>query len=137
MECGSGPEENNLERCARRDRNGATYTRRKLFPDALRSLHAFQKAYMRALAELGKGQYRSADVAQLLGTGTDGTAAARAALIRKGMVYAPAHGDVCFTVPLFDEFMRRVIQDFVPRAPLSPSARDTASFTSINEQPLD
>jgi hypothetical protein len=28
-------------------------------------------------------------------------------LIKKGMVYAPEHGQIAFTVPLFDEFMRR------------------------------
>jgi hypothetical protein len=30
-------------------------------------------------------------------------------LIRKGMIYSPAHGDTAFTVPLFDEFLRRVL----------------------------
>jgi hypothetical protein len=33
----------------------------------------------------------------------------RATLIAKGMVYSPAHGDTGFTVPLFDQFMRRVM----------------------------
>jgi hypothetical protein len=33
----------------------------------------------------------------------------RATLISKGMVYSPAHGDTGFTVPLFDQFMRRVM----------------------------
>lgn len=28
-------------------------------------------------------------------------------LIKKGMVYAPEHGQIAFTVPLFDEFMQR------------------------------
>jgi hypothetical protein len=28
------------------------------------------------------------------------------------MIYAPSLGDVCFTVPLFDEFMKRIIPDF-------------------------
>ena len=31
----------------------------------------------------------------------------RAALIAKGMAHSPAHGDIAFTVPLFDGFMRR------------------------------
>ena len=31
----------------------------------------------------------------------------RSKLIAKGMVYAPAHGDTAFTVPLFDAFMKR------------------------------
>lgn len=28
-----------------------------------------------------------------------------------GEVYSPAHGDMAFTVPLFDEFMRRAIPE--------------------------
>ncbi|AXQ47796.1 ATP-binding protein [Pseudomonas vlassakiae] len=33
----------------------------------------------------------------------------RSALIEKGMIYSPNHGDTAFTVPLFDEFMRRIM----------------------------
>lgn len=36
----------------------------------------------------------------------------RAKLIRKGMIYSPAHGDLAFTVPLFDEFMIRQMPTF-------------------------
>ena len=32
-------------------------------------------------------------------------------LIKKGMVYSAAHGDMAFTVPLFDEFMIRAIPE--------------------------
>lgn len=35
--------------------------------------------------------------------------ALRNGLIAKGMIYSPAHGDTAFTVPLFDEFLRRTI----------------------------
>ena len=38
----------------------------------------------------------------------------RASLIKKGMVYSPSHGDMAFTVPLFDEFMRRAMPKFEP-----------------------
>ena len=31
----------------------------------------------------------------------------RASLISKGMIYSPAHGDTGFTVPLFDQYLRR------------------------------
>jgi hypothetical protein len=27
------------------------------------------------------------------------------------MVWSPSHGDTAFTVPLFDEFMRRIMPD--------------------------
>ena len=33
----------------------------------------------------------------------------RNTLIAKGMLYSPAHGDTAFTVPLFDDFLQRVI----------------------------
>jgi hypothetical protein len=32
------------------------------------------------------------------------------------MIYSPAHGDMAFTVPLFDEFMCRAIPEFHPKA---------------------
>ena len=42
----------------------------------------------------------------------------RAKLIKKGMIYSPAHGDMAFTVPLFDEFMvRAILQRFRHRQP--------------------
>jgi hypothetical protein len=27
------------------------------------------------------------------------------------MIYSPAHGDMAFTVPLFDEFMKRAVSE--------------------------
>jgi hypothetical protein len=30
----------------------------------------------------------------------------------KGMIYSPAHGDIAFTVPLFEEFLLREITIF-------------------------
>ena len=66
-----------------------------------------EKAYLRAMAELGAGPYRSGDVANRLGRTVTAVAPTRAALIAKGMAYSPAHGDIAFTVPLFDGFMRR------------------------------
>lgn len=36
----------------------------------------------------------------------------QAKLIKKGMIYSPVHGDMAFTVPLFDQFMRRVMPSF-------------------------
>jgi hypothetical protein len=36
----------------------------------------------------------------------------RSSLIAKGMIWAPAHGDTAFTVPLFDEFLKRQMPEF-------------------------
>lgn len=68
-----------------------------------------EKSYMRALAELGSGAQRSGEIAEKLGVTVNTVAPLRGSLIKKGMIYSPAHGDTAFTVPLFDEFMRRVM----------------------------
>jgi hypothetical protein len=68
-----------------------------------------EKRYMRAMAELGAGPHRSGDVAELLHRKVTAVAPTRSALIVKGMIYAPSHGDTAFTVPLFDGFMKRVM----------------------------
>ena len=69
-----------------------------------------EKKYMRAMAELGPGPHRSGDVADLLGKKVTAAAPTRNALIAKGMIYSPAHGDTAFTVPLFDGFMKRIMR---------------------------
>jgi hypothetical protein len=69
-----------------------------------------EKVYMRAMAELGSGPHRSGDIADRLGRKVTAVGPIRNALIAKGMIYSPAHGDTAFTVPLFDEFMRRIMQ---------------------------
>jgi hypothetical protein len=66
-----------------------------------------EKSYLAAMAELGEGPHRSGDIAAQLGVKVESVAPRRSALIQKGMVFSPAHGDTAFTVPLFDEFLRR------------------------------
>ncbi len=68
-----------------------------------------EKRYMRAMAELGAGPHRSADIAELLGKQATQLAPIRNSLIRKGMLHSPAHGDTAFTVPMFDSFMKRIM----------------------------
>lgn len=70
-----------------------------------------EKKFLRAMAELGPGPHRTGDIAQVLGVEVTGLGPVRARLIKKGMIYSPAHGDMAFTVPLFDEFMIRAIPD--------------------------
>ncbi len=71
-----------------------------------------EKRYLRAMAELGPGPHRSGDIANKLGREVTNLGPIRAKLISKGMVWSPTHGDTAFTVPLFDQFMRRVMPDF-------------------------
>ena len=68
-----------------------------------------EKDYLRAMAELGPGPHRSGDIATVLKKPTNSLGPLRASLIIKGMIWSPNHGDTAFTVPLFDEFMKRII----------------------------
>ncbi len=69
-----------------------------------------EKDYMRAMALLGPGPHRSGEIAEKLTATVRTVAPVRSSLINKGMVYSPAHGDTGFTVPLFDEYVRRVMK---------------------------
>lgn len=73
-----------------------------------------EKNFLRAMAELGPGAHRTGDIANVLGVKVTNLGPVRARLIKKGMVYSPAHGDMAFTVPLFDEFMIRAMPRFAP-----------------------
>jgi hypothetical protein len=68
-----------------------------------------EKRYLRAMAELGPGAHRSGDIASLLEKSVTSLATLRQSLITKGMIWSPSHGDTAFTVPLFDEFMKRIM----------------------------
>jgi len=74
-----------------------------------------EKDYLRAMAYLGAGPCRTGDIADTLGEKITTLGPVRANLIKKGMIFSPAHGDMAFTVPLFDEFMCRAIPDFYPK----------------------
>jgi GTPase SAR1 family protein len=66
-----------------------------------------ERDYVIAMARLGPGPYRSADVADALGEKLTTLGPRRAQIISKGMIYSPAHGDIAFTVPMFDEYVKR------------------------------
>ncbi len=67
---------------------------------------------VRAMAELGQDAHRTGDIAEILKVKVTSLGPVRAKLINKGMIYSPQHGEMAFTVPLFDEFMRRAIVNF-------------------------
>lgn len=71
-----------------------------------------EKNFLRAIAELGPGAHRTGDIAEILKVKVTSLGPVRAKLINKGMIYSPAHGDMDFTVPLFDDFMIRAIPAF-------------------------
>lgn len=68
-----------------------------------------EKKYLRAMAELGPGPHRSGDIAACFDVKVSSLAPTRSSLIEKGMVWSPNHGDTAFTVPTFDEFMKRIM----------------------------
>ena len=68
-----------------------------------------EKKYIRAMAVLGPGPHRSGDIAAVLDRNVTSLAPIRNQLIAKGMIWSPNHGDTAFTVPLFDEFMHRIM----------------------------
>jgi hypothetical protein len=68
-----------------------------------------EKKYLRAMAELGPGPHRSGAIADCLQRDVTSLGVMRNKIIAKGMIFSPNHGDTAFTVPLFDEYMRRIM----------------------------
>ena len=67
-----------------------------------------ERRYLRAMAELGPGPYRVGGVAQKMGSTTTALSTLRQSLLEKGLIYATEdYGYVEYTIPRFDEFMRR------------------------------
>jgi len=68
-----------------------------------------EKRFLRAMSDLGGGPHRSGDIADRLKRPVSSLGPVRSSLIAKGMIWSPGHGDTAFTVPLFDEFMKRIM----------------------------
>lgn len=68
-----------------------------------------EQEYLRAMASLEAGPHGSSDIAKAMGKEVRQTGALRNGLIKKGMVYSPAYGLTAFTVPMFDQYLRRVM----------------------------
>ena len=68
-----------------------------------------ERRFLRSMASLGAGPARSSDIADALGMTANSLGPVRSKLIKKGMIYSPAYGDLAFTVPLFDQFMLRAM----------------------------
>lgn len=68
-----------------------------------------EKSYLRAMATIGQGPYRSSDVAETFGKKLSRFGPIRASLLKKGMIYSPSYGEIDFTVPLFNQFILRAM----------------------------
>lgn len=66
-----------------------------------------EREYVIAMAKIGSGPYRSSDVADALGETSQSLGPRRSKIISKGMIYSPSHGDIAFTVPMFNEYLIR------------------------------
>jgi hypothetical protein len=80
---------------------------KSFFRVRLDRLTGTEKQYLAAMADLGPGVHKSADIAAKYGAKMDSVSPIRSALIGKGMIYGPDRGQTAFTVPLFDDFLRR------------------------------
>ena len=63
---------------------------------------------------MARNRYKSyaSGIADIMAGTSHSLGTPRANLIKKGMIYSPSHGYMAFTVPLFDEFMRRAMAEF-------------------------
>ncbi|CAN5731467.1 hypothetical protein BH24ACT4_BH24ACT4_26780 [soil metagenome] len=69
-----------------------------------------ERDYLMAMTSLGgPGPYRSGEVSAALGKKTTQTGPVRDSLIKRGLCYSPRHGELAFTVPMFDQFVRRAL----------------------------
>ena len=66
-----------------------------------------ERRYLTALAATGVDQPRSGQVAAIMGSTASGVSDVRDSAMKKGLIWAPEHGRVAFTVPGMDEFIRR------------------------------
>jgi hypothetical protein len=85
---------------------------RSFFRTRLERSTPAERDYLRAMAELGPGPHKSGDIAHVLGRRTGEVGPRRGKLIEKGMIYAPSYGETAFTVPLFDEYLRRTMPNW-------------------------
>ena len=70
-----------------------------------------ERKYIVAMAHLGPGPHLSGDIAKAYRAKVSTVAPLRSNLIAKGMIWSPSYGNTDFTVPLFDEFIRREFPD--------------------------
>ena len=72
-----------------------------------------ERAYLRAMADLGSSPQAAGEVAALLDRTSQQCGPTRARLIEKGLLYTPSYGYAAFTVPQFDRYLKRKIPELV------------------------
>jgi type II secretory pathway predicted ATPase ExeA len=77
------------------------------FPSRWHRATERERRYMTAIARSGEQQPRSSQVAQLMGSTATAVSDVRDSALKKGLIWAPEHGRVAFTVPHMADFIRR------------------------------
>ena len=85
------------------------YLDQNFFSQRLGKLPPGERRYMAAIASLGDGPQRSAEVAAALGKQPHEVSVLRDRLIKASLLYSPARGQVDFTVPLCADYIRRTV----------------------------
>lgn len=86
---------------------GRSHLDEGFFPSRWNRTTERERRYLRALAATGEDEPRSGKVAELMGVTVGGASDVRDSAIRKGLVWAPEHGRIAFTVPGMADFIRR------------------------------
>lgn len=67
-----------------------------------------EKDFMYSMVRCGELPCTIANVANIMGRSVKSISPIRGQLINKGLIYSTGHGEIDFTVPQFDEFLKRV-----------------------------
>lgn len=67
-----------------------------------------EKMFIFAMVQCGDLPCTISNVAKIMGRNVSSVSPYRAQLINKGVIYATAHGEIDFTVPGFDDFLKRM-----------------------------
>jgi len=69
---------------------------------------AAERRYMLAMARIGPGPVRTAEVARALGREPSAVTPLRESLLRRSLCFVPERGRIDFTVPMFGDYMLRI-----------------------------
>lgn len=71
-----------------------------------------ERRFLRAMADAGDGDQKDINaIARILGKPQNALSMTRRSLIRKGMIYSPRQSVLSYTVPLFDNYIRRMMPE--------------------------
>lgn len=66
-----------------------------------------ERDFLKNMGKVGGPNVRIGELAKAMRVKVTALGPRRTSLIRKGMIYSPAYGEIAFTVPMFAEFLRR------------------------------